>query len=81
MPTEKLINRDEKHGARAERGGQNLPMAAGGVSSGTARRGNFCPATLDLMEAFVCQSEGLDEKRHRRSPCLAIGYEWKRPLV
>jgi RNA-directed DNA polymerase len=53
MPTEKLINRDEMHGALAERGGQNLPMVAGGASSGTARRENFCPGTLDLMEAVV----------------------------
>ena len=53
MSTEKLINRDAKHGALAERGGRNLPMAAGGASSGTARRGNFCPGTLDLMEAVV----------------------------
>ena len=53
MSTQKLVNRDEKHDALAERGGRNLPMAAGGASSGTARRGNFCTGTLDLMEAVV----------------------------
>ena len=53
MTTEKLINRAEMHGAPAERGGRNLPMAAGGASSGTARRGNSCIGTLDLMEAVV----------------------------
>ncbi len=53
MPTQKLINRDEKHDALAERGGRNLPMAAGGALSGTARRGDFCPGTLELMEAVV----------------------------
>jgi RNA-directed DNA polymerase len=53
MSTQKLINRDEKHDALAERGGRNLPMAAGGASSGTARRGNSCTGTLDLMEAVV----------------------------
>jgi len=53
MSTQKLINRDEKHDALAERGRRNLPMAAGGASSGTARRGDFCPGTLDVMEAVV----------------------------
>ena len=53
MPTEKLINRDEKHDALEERGRRNLPMAAGGASSGTARRGTSCTGTLDLMEAVV----------------------------
>ena len=53
MPTEKLINRDEKHDAPEERGRRNLPMATGGASSGTARRGTSCTGTLDLMEAVV----------------------------
>jgi RNA-directed DNA polymerase len=53
MSTEKLINRDEMHDALEERGGRNPLMAAGGASSGTARRGNFCPGTMDLMEAVV----------------------------
>jgi RNA-directed DNA polymerase len=53
MTTEELINRVEKHGAPAEGGGRNLPMAAGGATSGTARRGNFCTGTLELMEAVV----------------------------
>ena len=59
MTTNKLINRDEMHGALAERGGRNLPMAAGGASSGTVRRGNFCPGTLDLMEAVVERDSGV----------------------
>jgi RNA-directed DNA polymerase len=53
MTTEKLINRAAKHGAPAEGGGRNLPCAAGGATSGTARRGNFCTGTLGLMEAVV----------------------------
>jgi group II intron reverse transcriptase/maturase len=53
MTTEELINRVEKHGAPAEGGGRNLPMAAGGATSGTARRGNFCTGTLELMEVVV----------------------------
>jgi len=53
MTTEKLINHAEMHGAPTERGGRNSPMAAGGVSSGTARRGNSCTGTLDLMAAVV----------------------------
>ena len=53
MTTEKLINRAVKHGAPAEGGGRNLPRAAGGATSGTARRGDSCPGDLELMEAVV----------------------------
>ena len=53
MTTEELINRDVKHDAPAERGRRNLPMAAGGAPSGTARRGTSCTGTLKLMEAVV----------------------------
>jgi RNA-directed DNA polymerase len=53
MTTEKLINCAEMHDAPAEGGGRNLPLAAQGATSGTARRGNFCTGTEDLMEAVV----------------------------
>jgi RNA-directed DNA polymerase len=53
MTTQTLINRAEKRDAPAERGGRNRPMAAGGASSGTARKEHCCPGTEDLMEAVV----------------------------
>ena len=53
MTTQTLINRAEMRDAPAERGGRNRPMAAGGASSGTARREHCCPGTEKLMEAVV----------------------------
>ena len=53
MTTETQTNRAEMRDAPPERSGRNLPMAAGGASSGTARRGHSCPGTEDLMEAVV----------------------------
>ena len=53
MTTQTLNNRAGMRDAPAERGGRNRPMAAGGASSGTARRGYCCPGTFDLMEAVV----------------------------
>ena len=46
-------DRDGMRDAPAERGGRNLPRAAGGASSGTARRGYFCTGAEDLMEVVV----------------------------
>ena len=48
-----LTNRAEMHDAPAEGGGRNLPVAAGGASSGTARREYSCTGTEKLMEAVV----------------------------
>jgi len=53
MTTQTLINRAEMRDAPAERGGRNRPVAAGGASSGTARKEHCCPGTEDLMEAVV----------------------------
>jgi len=53
MTTQTLINRAEKRDAPAERGGRNRPVAAGGASSGTARKEHCCPGTEDLMEEWV----------------------------
>lgn len=53
MSTEKLMNRAEKQGALAEGGGRNPLLAAGGATSGTARRANFCTGTMQLMETVV----------------------------
>ena len=39
--------------APTERGGRNMPMAAGGASSGTARREYCCRGAENLMEALV----------------------------
>ena len=53
MTTQTQINRAEMRDAPAERGRRNRPMAAGGASSGTARKEHCCPGTEDLMEAVV----------------------------
>lgn len=53
MTTQMLTNRSERRDAPAERGGRNLPMAAEGASSGTARKGYSCTGTKSLMEAVV----------------------------
>jgi len=54
MTTQMLTNRAGMRDAPAERGGRNLPMAAGGVSSGTARRESTPVRELkNLMEAVV----------------------------
>jgi len=45
MTTQTLTNRAEMRDAPAEGGGRNRPMAAGGASSGTARREHFCAGT------------------------------------
>ena len=47
------MNRAGMCDALGERGGRNLPMASGGASSGTARRGHPCAGTENLMEAVV----------------------------
>ena len=39
--------------APTERGGRNMPMAAGGASSGTAIREHTCMKHENLMEAVV----------------------------
>ena len=53
MTMETQTNRAEMRDASSERGGQNPPMTAGGASSGTARREDFCMGTMNLMEAVV----------------------------
>ena len=53
MTTQMLNNRAEMRDAPAERGGPNLPKAAGGASSGTARKGDCCREAKSLMEAVV----------------------------
>ena len=53
MTTQTRINRAEMHDALAERGRRNLPMATGGASNGTARKGHFCTGTEKMMEAVV----------------------------
>ena len=54
MTTQMLTNRAGMRDAPAERGGRNLPMAAGGASSGTARRDSTPVRELkNLMEAVV----------------------------
>ena len=53
MTIETLTNRAEMRDAPAERGGQNLSVAAGGASSGTAKREHSCAETRNLMEAVV----------------------------
>ena len=63
MTIEMLINRAERRDALAERGGRNLPMAAGGVSSGTARKGHSCTGTVNLMEAVVERENMLNAYR------------------
>jgi RNA-directed DNA polymerase len=63
MTIEMLTNRAEMRDALAERGGRNLPMAAGGVSSGTARKGHSCTGTVNLMEAVVERENMLNAYR------------------
>lgn len=53
MTTQMLPNRAEMRDAPVEGGGRNLPMAAGGASSGTARGEHSCRGTEELMEAVV----------------------------
>ncbi|MFO7713919.1 reverse transcriptase domain-containing protein [Desulfosarcina sp.] len=53
MTIEMLTNRAGMRDAPAERGGRNLPMAAGGASSGTASKGHTCTGIENLMEAVV----------------------------
>jgi hypothetical protein len=54
MTTQMLISRAGMRDAPAERGGRNLPMFAGGASSGTARRESTPVGELkNLMEAVV----------------------------
>ena len=54
MTTQMLTNRAGMRDAPTERGGRNLPMAAGGASSGTARRESTPVRELkNLMEAVV----------------------------
>jgi RNA-directed DNA polymerase len=53
MTIETLTNRAGMRDAPVERGGRNLPMAAGGASSGTARKGHSCTGSKNLMEAVV----------------------------
>ena len=54
MTTQMLTNRAGMCDAPTERGGRNLPMAAGGASSGTARRESTPVRELkNLMEAVV----------------------------
>ena len=63
MTIEMLTNRAEMRDALAERGGRNLPMAAGGASSGTARKGHSCTGTVNLMEAVVERENMLNAYR------------------
>jgi RNA-directed DNA polymerase len=53
MTTQTQTYRTGMCDAPAERGGRNLPMAGGGASSGTARKGCSCTGTENLMEAVV----------------------------
>ncbi len=53
MITQTQINRAEMHDTPAEGGGRNLPRAAGGASSGTARTELSCTGTENLMQAVV----------------------------
>jgi RNA-directed DNA polymerase len=63
MTTEKLINRAAMHGAPAEGGGRNPLLAVGGATSGTARRGDTCTGTFELMEAVVGRGNMLNAFR------------------
>jgi len=53
MTMQTLTSRAEMSDAPGERGGRNRPMAPGGASSGTVRRGYSCAGTENLMEAVV----------------------------
>lgn len=63
MTTQMRTDRAEMRDAPAERGGRKLPMAAGGASSGTARRGYSCTGTENLMEAVVERENMLNAYR------------------
>lgn len=64
MTTQMLTDRAGMPDAPKERGRRNLPMAVGGASSGTARRGYSCTGTKNLMEAVVERENML--KAYRR---------------
>ena len=53
MTMQTLTSRAEMSDAPGERGGRNRPMAPGGASSGTVRRGYSCAGTENLMEGVV----------------------------
>ena len=63
MTIEMLTNRAGMRDALAERGGRNLPVAAGGASSGTARKEHPCTGTENLMEAVVERENMLNAYR------------------
>ena len=75
MTTQTLINRAEMRDAPAERGGRNRPMAAGGASSGTARKEHCCPGTEKLMEAVVERENMLNAFRRVVSNKGAAGVD------
>jgi len=53
MTTQTQTNRAEMRDALEERGRRNRPVASGGVSNGTVRKGHFCTGTENMMEAVV----------------------------
>ena len=59
MTTQTRINRAEMPDAPEESGRRNRPMATGGASNGTARKGHFCTGTEKMMEAVV-ERENMD---------------------
>ena len=75
MTTQTLTNRAEMRDALAERGGRNLPVAAGGASSGTARKGHSCTGTENLMEAVVERENMLNALRRVVSNKGAAGVD------
>ncbi|MEJ2283707.1 MAG: group II intron reverse transcriptase/maturase [Desulfobacterales bacterium] len=75
MTTQTLIDRAEMRDAPAERGGRNRPMAAGGASSGTARKEHCCPGTEKLMEAVVERENMLNAFRRVVSNKGAAGVD------
>ena len=75
MTIEMLTNRAEMRDALAERGGRNLPMAAGGASSGTARKGHSSTGTVNLMEAVVERENMLNAYRRVVSNKGAAGVD------
>jgi len=75
MTTQMRTNRAEMRDAPAERGGRNRPRAAGGASSGTARKGHSCAGTENLMEAVVERDNMLDAFRRVVSNKGAAGVD------
>ena len=72
MDMETQVSRDEIPDALVEGGSRKLPVAAGGVSNATVRRGDPCPGTEKLMEAVVERENMLSAYRRIKDHALNI---------